>query len=66
MNYSRIWTLAKRSRKVLIGIVIGVSLTCVSVRLPILVEVHWGTEENRIKFDSRNSSLCEVVETVDQ
>lgn len=66
MDYSRIWTLMKRSPKVLLGIAIGISLTGISARFPVLVEVNWGTEESRIKFDSRNSGLCEAVETVSQ
>lgn len=65
-DYIKAWALLKRSSKVLMGIAIGASIMCVSAQFPLLVEVHWGTEESRIKFDSRSGGLCEVAETVTQ
>jgi hypothetical protein len=66
MDYIKVWALVKRSSKVLLGVAIGASVTCVSARVPILVEVNLGTEESHIKFDSRNGELCEVTEKVTQ
>lgn len=66
MDCVKAWTLLKRSSKVLLGAAIGASLMCGAARFPILVEVNWGTEESRIKFDSRSSGLCEVTKVVER
>jgi hypothetical protein len=66
MDCIKVWTLLKRSSKVLLGAAIGATLMCGTARFPILVEVNWGTEESRIKFDSRSNGLCEVAEIVEQ
>lgn len=66
MDYVKAWALLKRSSEVLLGVAIGASIMCVSAQFPVLVEVNLGTEESRVKFDSRNGGLCEVTETVTQ
>lgn len=61
MGHEQYQQMIKRLPTLLIGAFGGVVLMCGVSRFPVLIEVDWGVEESRVKFDSRTENMCEAI-----
>ena len=61
MNHEQVQQILKGLPSLLAGALVGVVLVYGMGRFPVLIEVNWGAEENRVKFDSRTEQWCPDV-----
>jgi hypothetical protein len=65
MNHTKIIKVAKYFPALLAGAFVGAISVYGVGQYPLLVEVNWGAEENRIKVDSRGNGLCKMASIID-